>query len=73
MQKPAHYKWVLVVTELFNIAVNDSDAKKSAHCNRDEPFLMQPKYCPEVNLQIHVRQSTGSLSRRHRKKNQTFK
>ena len=25
----ARYKWELVVTELFNIAVNDSDAKKS--------------------------------------------
>ena len=26
-----HCKWVLVVTELFNIAVNDFGAKKSAH------------------------------------------
>ena len=24
-------KWVLIVTELFNITVNDFDAKKSAH------------------------------------------
>ena len=26
-----HCKWVLAVTELFNIAVNDFGAKKSAH------------------------------------------
>ena len=25
---------MLVVTELFNIAVNDFDAKKSAHCSQ---------------------------------------
>ena len=29
MQKTARYKWVLVVTELFNMAVNDFDAKQS--------------------------------------------
>ena len=30
----ARYKWVLVVTELFNMAVNDFDAKKSARYSR---------------------------------------
>ena len=30
----ARYKWVLVVTEHFNIVVNDFDAKKPAGCNR---------------------------------------
>ena len=29
-RKTAHYKWVLVVTELFNIAINDFDIKKSS-------------------------------------------
>ena len=29
-----HYKRLLVVTELFNIAVNDFDAQKSAHYSR---------------------------------------
>ena len=27
-KETAHYKWVLIVTELFTIAVNDFDAKK---------------------------------------------
>ena len=30
----AHSKWVFIVTELFNIAVNDFNAKKSAHYSR---------------------------------------
>ena len=29
MQKKLCYKWVLVVTERFNMAVNDFDAEKS--------------------------------------------
>ena len=29
-----YYKWVLIVTELSNIAVNDYDTKKSAHCSQ---------------------------------------
>ena len=33
-KETARYKWVLAVTELFNIAVNDFDAKKSAHCSQ---------------------------------------
>ena len=33
MQKKLRYKWVLVVAELFNIAVNDLDAEKSARYN----------------------------------------
>ena len=28
------YKWVIIVTELFNVAVNYFDAKKSASCSR---------------------------------------
>ena len=35
MQKvTAGFKWVLIVTKLFIIVVNDSDAKKSACCSR---------------------------------------
>ena len=33
-KETACYKWVLVATELINIAVNDFDAKKSAHYRR---------------------------------------
>ena len=33
VKETASYKWVLVVTELFNIRVNDFDVKKSAHYN----------------------------------------
>ena len=33
-KETARCKWVLVVIQLFNIAVNDFDAKKSAHYNR---------------------------------------
>ena len=32
-KKSALNKWVLIVAELFNIAVNYFDAKKSAHCS----------------------------------------
>ena len=33
-KETARYKWVLIVTELFNTAVNGFDAKKSARCSR---------------------------------------
>ena len=33
-KETARYKWVLVVTKLFNMAVNDSDAKQSARYSR---------------------------------------
>ena len=33
-KETARYKWVLVVTKLFNIAVNDFDAKQSARYSR---------------------------------------
>ena len=33
-KETARYKWVLVVTELFNMAVNDFDAKQSARYSR---------------------------------------
>ena len=33
-KETARYKWVLVVTELFNMAVNDFDAKQSACYSR---------------------------------------
>ena len=33
-KETARYKWVLIVTELFNIAVNYFDAKKSARDSR---------------------------------------
>ena len=33
-EKTAHCKWVLFVTELPNIALNNFDAKKSARCSR---------------------------------------
>ena len=33
-KKTSHYRRVLVVTQLFNIAVNDFDAKKSTSCRR---------------------------------------
>ena len=35
MQEKLRYKWVLIVTKAFNIAVSDFDAKKSARCRRD--------------------------------------
>ena len=34
VKEAGHYEWVLLVTELFNIAVNDFDAKKPARCGR---------------------------------------
>ena len=33
-KETARYKWVLIVEELFNMAVNDSDAEKSAPFSR---------------------------------------
>ena len=33
-KETARYKWVLIVTELFNMAVNDFDAKQSARYSR---------------------------------------
>ena len=33
-KETARYKWVLVVSELFNIAVNDVDVKKAARYSR---------------------------------------
>ena len=33
-KETARYKWVLVVMELFNMAVNDFDAKQSARYSR---------------------------------------
>ena len=33
-KETARYKWVLLVTELFNMAVNDFDAKQSARYSR---------------------------------------
>ena len=57
------YKWVLVVTELSDIAVSYFDAKKSArrtpgaHCKRSETqCLCQPR-CLVVN-QIYDRKIT---------------
>ena len=34
VQKTACDKWLLVVTKLLNIAINDFDGKKSAGCSR---------------------------------------
>ena len=34
-KETARYKWVLVVTELFNTAVIDFDAMKTACCSRE--------------------------------------
>ena len=34
IQKKLWYKWMLVVTELFDFAVNDFDAMNSARCSR---------------------------------------
>ena len=33
-KETARYKWVLVVTKLFNIVINDFDAKQSARYSR---------------------------------------
>ena len=33
-KETARYRWVLIVTELFNMAVNDSGAEKSAPFSR---------------------------------------
>ena len=33
-KEPAFFKWVLVLNELFNIAVNYFEAKKAACCSR---------------------------------------
>ena len=33
-KETVHYKWVLVVTNFLNIAVNYFDAKKSVRCSR---------------------------------------
>ena len=33
-KETARYKWVLVVTKLFNMVVNDFDAKQSARYSR---------------------------------------
>ena len=48
-KETARYKWVLVVTKLFNSAVNDFDAKKSA-CYSSVLFVTElvngtPMYC----------------------------
>ena len=33
VKEAPRYKWVLIVTRLFNIAINDFDAKKPAGCS----------------------------------------
>ena len=45
------------VTKLFNIAVNDFDAKKSAHCNRvfvlTELAVSGTQWTPLFTVEIH--------------------
>ena len=46
-KETARYKWVFIVTELFNFVVNDSDAKKSAGYSR---VLVVPELVVSANL-----------------------
>ena len=32
-EETARHKWVFIATIVFNIAVNDSDGRKSTHCS----------------------------------------
>ena len=47
------YKWVIVVTELFNTAVNYFGVKKSAYCNRTH-CNRYPVYSKSIYVQAMV-------------------